>query len=155
MASKPTQRTLDALRKDGWTVAIVERWNAFAGEEIPGSGGKRRGIRQDLFNCIDILAMKFGEKLIGIQSTSGTNHAARRFKAIQEPRLKVWLGAGCRFEIWSWSKRGAKDEKKKWSCRREAITLDDLPNMPSIPTCDLDELGLPIKKDGLFAGVAL
>jgi hypothetical protein len=110
--SSPTQRSLDALRKDGWTCAVVERWNPYA------------KIRQDLFGCIDILAIKPGCGTLAVQACAGASHAARREKAINEPRLIVWLAASKdnKFEVWSWAKQGARGARKLWTLRREEIT---------------------------------
>lgn len=110
----PTQRSLKHARDLGYVTAIVERWNAHA------------AIRQDLFNFIDLLLMPRHESLIGVQATSGANHATRRNKSEAEPNLRLWLECGCRFEVWSWSKRGARGKRKLWTLRREAITLADL-----------------------------
>ena len=42
-------------------------------------------------------------------------------KAQALPALRVWLAAGCAFEVWSWAKR-----KGRWCCRRQALTPADL-----------------------------
>ena len=112
MASSPTSRSLDYCRKQGWTCQVVEKW-------IPQA--KRR---IDLFGCIDVVALD-GNPL-GIQACAGSSHAARRAKAIAEPRLQLWLDAGCRFEVWSWTKKGKAGKRKLWTLRREAVTLADL-----------------------------
>lgn len=111
--SSPTQRTLKELRRLGATAQVVEHWNAFS----------RR--RVDLFGIIDIVAC-LGPNLIGIQCTSGTNHAARREKTCAEPRARDWLIAGGLLEIWSWAKRGERGKVKRWECRKEEIGLKDL-----------------------------
>ena len=80
-------------------------------------------IRQDLFACIDIVAMDPGtHTLWGIQVTSGSNHAARRAKARQIPALTLWLSCGARFAIWSYSKTGARGKRKLWTLREEELT---------------------------------
>ena len=135
----PTQRTLAECKRRGWIAAVVEKWNPHA------------RIRQDLFGCIDIVAIvpalppkrctccayMAGEcmcgawdrdrdsTIIGIQACSGTDHARRRTKALAEPRLKAWLEAGARFEIWSFSKRGAQGKRKLWQLRAEAVHASD------------------------------
>lgn len=101
----PTQRTLQNLRSQGYTVQVVERWNSFARKRI------------DLYGCIDLVACGQGS-ILGVQATSWSNHAARRNKSIAEPRLYDWLASGGRFEVWSWKGR---------KCRKEALTLDMLP----------------------------
>jgi hypothetical protein len=49
----PTQRTLAECRKRGWVCQVVEKWNPHA------------RIRQDLFGCIDIVALVPGTEAIG------------------------------------------------------------------------------------------
>lgn len=107
----PTQRSLAYCRDQGWAVQVVERWNPYA------------KIRQDLFGCIDIIACDgTGGGVLGIQATSGANHASRREKALAEPRLQKWLASPARFEVWSWSKQGPRGKRKLWTLRREAVT---------------------------------
>jgi len=110
MKSSPTQRSLAECRRRGWLAAVVERWNPHA------------KVRQDLFGCIDILAVTPTGPL-GIQACAGASHAARRTKALSEPRLTTWLGAGCTFAVWSWSKRGSRGKRKQWALREEFILV--------------------------------
>lgn len=112
--SSPTQRALAHARKFGFIAQVVERWNSYA------------KVRVDLFGVIDVVAIA-GDHILGIQATSGANHAARRTKALQEKRLRGWLAAGGRFEIWSYAKRGARGKRKVWELRREPITLENMP----------------------------
>ena len=114
MPSKPTQRTMKWLKDTGFTAQIVEKRVPFRNTTI------------DLFGCIDVLAVRDGVGILGIQATSGTHHAARRAKAVAEPRLKEWLRCGGRFEIFSWSKRGERGKRKLWTLRREEIKQGDL-----------------------------
>jgi hypothetical protein len=60
--------------------------------------------------------------ILGIQVTSGSNHAARIAKAKAEPRLTAWLNAGARFVVWSFAKQGARGKRKQWRLREEAVT---------------------------------
>lgn len=106
----PTQRTLAECRKRGWTAAVVEKWNPHA------------RIRQDLFGCIDILALT-PSGVLGIQACAGSSHAARRTKALAEPRLATWLRSGCTFAVWSWSKRGDRGKRKLWALREESVDV--------------------------------
>lgn len=102
----PTQRALAHCKAMGWTAGIVEKWNAFA------------KIRQDLFGCIDLIVLDgAGGGPIGVQVTSGSNHAARVAKATAEPRLATWLAAPARFEVWSFAKRGERGKRKTWELR--------------------------------------
>jgi hypothetical protein len=110
----PTQRALKDVRSLGFTAQVVEKWNPFA------------HIRQDLFGIIDIVAVMPGFGILGIQATSGSNHAARRTKSVAEPRLATWLASGGRFEIWSYAQQGARGKRKLWTLRREEIKAADM-----------------------------
>jgi len=113
----PTQRTLKELRDNGWTAEVVERWNSFA------------RIRQDLFGVIDIVAVKAGCGVMGVQATSAGNVGARVEKARAEARLKAWLAAGARFSVCGWGKRGARGERKTWQPRwveLDSSTLNEI-----------------------------
>ena len=80
-----------------------------------------------MFGCIDIIVIDALEQgQLAVQDTSGTGNAARRKKSIAEPRLKLWLKAPARFEIWSWAKRGPRGKRKVWTLRREPIILAHL-----------------------------
>ncbi len=110
---QPTQRSLEYLRKCAATAAVevVERWNSHA------------KIRQDLFGFIDVLAIPDHQKgLWAFQVTTSSNLAARRQKALQEPKLRLWLTAGNRFFLHGWSKRASG----RWEVREEEITLEQL-----------------------------
>lgn len=112
VASKsPMQRTLAELRKQGAVCGIVEKFNKFA------------NVRQDLFGCIDIVALR-DNAIVGVQCTSASNHADHLKKCIAEPRLTTWLQCGGKFEVWSWRKskpRGAKREL--WTARVDSIQM--------------------------------
>jgi hypothetical protein len=93
---------------------------------IPG----RIPITRDFIGIIDFIYVRPGIGVLGVQATSGANLAARRTKAIAEPRLRVWLETGCRFELWTFAKRGERGKRKLWQLRREEITVADLPMEP-------------------------
>ena len=107
MKTSPTQRSLALLRARGWTVAVVERWNAHA------------MIRQDLYGFADLLAHKPGEGIMAVQVTSGSNLAARRSKIQAEPRAASWLAAGGLIAIHGWRKVGPRGKVKRWEAREE------------------------------------
>ena len=106
----PTARSLEFARRQGWLVDVVERWIAPA------------RIRKDLFGCIDLVVLT-DAGILGVQACAGASHAARREKALAEPRLRRWLEAGGAFEVWSWAKQGPRGERKVWTLRREPIEL--------------------------------
>jgi hypothetical protein len=104
----PTQRALAECKRRGWTCQVVERWNPYARKSI------------DLFGVIDIVAIT-PNGILGIQVTSGTNHAGRRQKIIAEPRAADWTYAGGLFELWSFAKRGDRGKRKLWVLRAESF----------------------------------
>lgn len=121
-----TRASTNKLLKDlcaemGWVCGPVDRW-------IP-----HRPITQDFLGCIDwiVLDGAAGGPL-AVQVTTGSNVAARLTKAKQEPRLRSWLSAPARFEVWgfrrapTYRKDGSKGKRTQWVLRREALTLADL-----------------------------
>lgn len=106
----PTQRARAYCKANGWVSSIVEKWNPHA------------GIRQDLFGVIDLVVLDGkGGGPLGVQVCAGGSHAARRTKALAEPRLQAWLASPARFAIWSFSKRGERGRRKLWALREEKI----------------------------------
>ena len=96
----PTQRSLEYLRKAGYRVAIVERWNPYA------------RIRQDLFGILDLVAIRDGETL-GVQTTSGGNVSARVKKISESDSLPDLRRAGWSIHVHGWRKLA----NKKWGVR--------------------------------------
>jgi hypothetical protein len=107
-----TQRSLQLLRKEGWQCQVVERWQAFARKRI------------DLFGCIDILAVKPG-LILGVQATT-SSVSAHATKALNCGGLRGWLEAGPNvyFEIWGWTKKGKRGQRKTYQLRRCPIQLN-------------------------------
>lgn len=121
----PSERSMRLLRKEFWTVAMVERWNPWAGPPDPVTG-KPTGIRQDLFGCIDLVAVKAEAKgVLAVQATSMSNLTARINKAFGLPITKIWLQAGNRFEFHGWVKRPVTKKRKReiWEVARREIYL--------------------------------
>jgi hypothetical protein len=86
----PTQRSLEYLREEGYTVAIVEHWNSWA------------RIRQDLFGFIDLLALKPNETLAVHVTASGVS--ARLKKIADSPMLPKVREAGWKIHVHGWRK---------------------------------------------------
>jgi hypothetical protein len=107
MSMSPTARTLRECRKRGYEAQVVEKFNSFTKRRI------------DLFGCIDVVACT-PEGILGIQATSGANHAARMTKAKAEPKLGRWLKAGGQFAVWSFAKQGGRGKRKLWTLREES-----------------------------------
>jgi hypothetical protein len=92
---------------------VVEKW-------VPQA---RRRI--DLFGAIDLVAIT-DDGILGIQVTSGSNHAARRVKAEGLEAIDEWR-RHARFAVWSYSRRvarnkdGSKSKVKRWRLREEVL----------------------------------
>ena len=108
----PTQRSLAYLRKAGYTVAVVEHFNHFI------------GIRQDLFGFADLLAFRPGMPVMLVQTTTGSNVAARRTKVLQNATAKLWVEAKGEVCLHAWALRGKRGERKLWTCEAEWIEAD-------------------------------
>lgn len=87
----PTQRTLKALRDEGFLVEVVERW-------IPGAN-----IRKDLFSFIDIVAIK-GGRTLAVQACSGGDINKRVDKITNHENLPAVREAGWEIQVWGWRK---------------------------------------------------
>ena len=96
MKVSATQVSLKLLRKRGYEVGIVERYNFFIHQ------------RFDLFNVIDLIAIKPGE-ILGVQATSYGAATQHRQKIREEPKLLAWIEAGGQFEL-----HLARKIKNKW-----------------------------------------
>jgi hypothetical protein len=110
----PTARALAFYRELGFTCQVVERWQPQSKRRI------------DLYNCIDILCCRPGIGIVGVQACAGSSHAARRTKALAEPKLADWLASGGRFEVISFAKQGPRGKRKLWVARRDEVTKHDL-----------------------------
>lgn len=95
----PTQRSLKHLRNQGYSVWIVEHWNSFA------------RIRQDLFGCIDLLAIGHGETL-AVQTTTMSNVSARHHKIVENQYYPEMVKSGWKVHLHGWAKVGRKWEVK-------------------------------------------
>lgn len=104
----PTQRTLRECKRRNWIAQVVERRVPF------------RNITIDLFGCIDIVAIT-PNGIVGIQACAGSSHATRLKKSLAEPHLAAWLAAGARFEVWSFTKKGPRGKRKRWTLREEEV----------------------------------
>lgn len=124
----PTSRTLERLRRDGYLAGVVEI-------SLP-----RCHIHRDLFGIFDILAVRGDvQGCLAIQTTSASNHAARRRKMLAEPNLRIWLQAGNHAEVWSWRQVG-----RFWKEWREGLFLTDLVDVPGrIETTESSMSSLP------------
>ena len=96
----PTQRSKAHMEAQGYTVAIVERWNPYA------------RIRQDLFGFVDLLCIGNGET-VAVQATSGSNVASRVKKIAEHENVGAVRNAGWKIWVMGWR----KNSKGKWTMR--------------------------------------
>lgn len=101
--STPNQRSKELLEAEGYTVALVEKYNSWS------------QARHDLFGFADLLAVGNGET-VAIQATTDSNLAARRTKLNECDAVPLCLAVGWRIEIHGWAKRN-----NRWRCRREVL----------------------------------
>lgn len=113
----PTQRSLKWARDHEMVAWVVEKW-------IPIPDHPARGVRKDMFDIIDIVAIT-ELTTIGIQTCSGSTHAGHAKKILEGQYTADWLRAypARMLELWSWSKRRVPDTPKltRWVLRREQI----------------------------------
>ena len=111
----PTQRSLNLLREQGYTVYIVESYNAYA------------KVRKDLFGFIDIAAIHPNRKgVLGVQTTTGSNLAARISKAEALPAYRLWLAAGNVVEFHGWRKLKTGKKLRTWQPNILRVDLSGL-----------------------------
>jgi hypothetical protein len=108
----PTQRTLKVLRDAGWLPWVVER---YAG-----------GVRIDLYNCMDLIALK-GSTTMVVQCTS-TGVSERVAKVLGSPYLPAMLEAGWLVVVMGWR----KNAKGRYTMRVVQITetVTELEGLP-------------------------
>lgn len=103
--SSPTQRSKAHLEKQGYRVAIVEHWNAFA------------RIRQDLFGIVDLLCLR-GTETLAVQTTSASNMSSRVRKITESPAISDLRAAGWGIVVHGWRK-GANG---RWTLREVDVS---------------------------------
>lgn len=123
LATSPTQRTLDWLRKRGFRAAVVEKWIA------------QRGVRLDLFNVGDILAFD-ADSTVMVQcfSTGWSEHADK----VKEHAdfCAEWIRPGREFWFIGWRKLKVKRGglAMRWFPRfgivRADATVDEVDSLP-------------------------
>jgi hypothetical protein len=93
-SKSPTKRSLEHMRKQGYSCAIVEHWNSFV----------RR--RQDLFGFIDVLCLRDGET-VAVQTTSASNMSERIKKIADHENVAAVRAAGWKIIVHGWRKNAA------------------------------------------------
>lgn len=114
----PTQRSCALLRQQGYLVDIVESYNAYA------------HVKHDMFGWADIVALKQGKQgVLAVQTTTGSNLAARIEKASPMASFRIWIAAGNAVEFHGWRKvlRDGRGTKLKiWEPVIQRFSFEDL-----------------------------
>lgn len=124
----PTQRTLGALRDDGYMVGIVERF-------ITAGRNRAFGNRVDLFGMFDLLAVcpfrdKPSERTIGVQvfTTAWSEHEKKLITLQEEDgRVGKWMECGHGIELWGWRKLKVKRGGKavRWTPKIKIVLIQN------------------------------
>lgn len=118
----PTARSLKYLRQQGMLAGVVERFN-------PGAR-----CYNDLFGFIDIVVLDGAPGVLGVQTTTVSNQAARMTKitsdALAEP-IRRWLGAGNRIHVHGWAKKGPRGKRKTWQVSVTAVPTELPQHLPT------------------------
>ncbi len=117
--TSPVQRTMRHLREQGARVWIVEHYNPYVG---------MHGVRVDLFNIIDILALD-PSGVLGIQACGADFKKHYEKLTIEHCQESLdWLKTpGTKLFIYSWRKLKLKRGgiAMRWAARVVEITLKD------------------------------
>ncbi|MCX5728516.1 MAG: hypothetical protein NTZ28_06725, partial [Nitrospirae bacterium] len=91
-------------------------------------------------------------RVLVVQATTGSNHAARRTKLETAGFIARWKSAGASLEIWSWAQQGPRGASSAlhWLCAQ----LCDLPLHPRVDVGKGQPkfLGVPPANRGVFDG---
>lgn len=112
MACKSVQRTLAALRKLGYTAEVTEKWIPFFGKG--NEDNPKRGVRRDLLNFIDIIAIG-KPKILAVQACDLSTRKLHIKKILNEPNALKWLRSGGQIEVWAWRKLKKKNKDGRLS----------------------------------------
>lgn len=115
------QRTRAELNRMGRKNGIVERF-------IHNKYLNKHGIRSDLFHIFDIIAMKKGDGIIGVQ-VCGPDYACHYRKITEDygENAIEWMVCGGKIELWGWRKLKVKRGGKamRWYPRVHEFSFSD------------------------------
>lgn len=124
MAESPTQKAKRVFERLGYTVAIVEKWNAHAGGIDPKTGNPR-GLRQDMLGFIDMIAFKSDACPVYLQVTSWSNVQSRVMKIVtqcQKQAIPLCGSRSAQVEVWGF--KPGKTPANKDNLKRVRMRLD-------------------------------
>jgi hypothetical protein len=121
-----TQRSLNYLRRLGWTACIVEKW-------IPPRGKMKFGVRIDAFGFGDLLAcspLAFGQEprpggsIALVQTFPLARWKDHEAKILAIPEFQKWKEAGGIVLLHGWAfkpKDGIRGNRKVWTLREQIL----------------------------------
>jgi hypothetical protein len=130
--SKPVQRSLASLKKNGWTVAIVERHLPPRGVDKHGQPMKF-GKTIDVWGFGDLLACRppwkgplesYPGLIALIQCCAGSGLAKHRAKIYAIKEFYDWRDSGGKVFLQSWSLKGPEGGDKLWALHEEVLSED-------------------------------
>jgi hypothetical protein len=139
-----TKRSLDWLKRDGYTVAVVEKWISYPERKNGCPTGKTLRIKQDAYGFCDIIAVKPGiPGTLYVQTTSRDNQAARRAKILEAEAVPAIIRSGNTVHVHGWALAGARGARKLWKVSIWRGYLDKIGNVQFEPVeeKELDEDG--------------
>ncbi len=118
MKTRATQRSLEHLRKNGWTAHIVEKYikhpNMVFGKRIDAYGfGDLLACRPPMNGLPGSIAL--------VQCCPGASHAEHKDKILAIPEFDIWKKAGGRVFLQSWMKKGPRGARKTWQLREDEL----------------------------------
>jgi hypothetical protein len=128
--SKPVQRSLESLKRNGWTVAIVERHLPPRGLDAKGQPLKF-GKTIDVFGFGDLLACRppwkgpresYPGVIALVQCCAGSGLAAHRDKIYATKEFYTWRDSGGKVFLQSWSLKGPRGGDKLWALHEEVLS---------------------------------
>jgi hypothetical protein len=93
------------MREKGFHAEVTEKW-------VPGAN-----IRKDLWGFVDILCLGADGSIVGVQSTSASNVAARITKIAESPLVDRVRQAGIKILVHGWRK-----VKGRWEVREVDVS---------------------------------
>jgi len=139
----PTVKENRLLVRLGYQVGITEKWNPHAGGIDPETGAPR-GIRQDLYGFVDLVAHKCGSCPVYLQVTSWSNVQARVMKIVTECQKEAvpLVGSRCaQVEVWGF--KPGRVPRNQDNLKRVRMRLDERQGavLPDAP-CTMNSLDL-------------
>jgi hypothetical protein len=116
----PNARSKAYYEKQGHLAVIVEHWSPFP---------KPFGKRHDFLGVFDLLVLKPGGEVWGIQATTNS-HVNDRIKKMQaSDNFHNWIRLGGKAAVLGWAKKGPRGKRKVWEPMELVLsggTLDEL-----------------------------